>query len=806
MKLLMIAVIQQDKKILGYRIFDAEAKEGKKVMNVPEYNMKEVLSSGKAQVNNLGLANNELVGTNGSLERYTKVAPNGQLIGNKAPLVIINQIGEVGYTVVDYLGRVKKARINDVVHYAKLNGIANGKVVMKDNVEFISSISGSYEVEKVAQSKVKDNNDDVKIHISLNQHQGSTKTIANHADVDVEVEIEENDVFEAMTDSQRMVIKDYYIWYTVDKYKSFANNIRLDINLAKAEILSELRGITEWEFGGIWDSGYMGGDKCKLNHSLRYVYYAVPKDDRDNPDARIKFGETCSSDFFNISKEDMRSLVKTRKIMSDEIRLLADILANEQERLYMGKAALLYSVIKRLGTVENIVDIFGEKVGNTLISFITTKLPFPMSLVLEASKQVSKDKLKFYSKLFPGHEATFSRLLADKTSKQRLVYGGYRYLDFIATNKIEGEYAYNPLDDTITRREVGAYNKNTRYERQKLISIIEGMALCREYTLDEIEDLIYCVETLDKYRELINNELKSMELFKEDRERIIGKAEEFADVSGLDIETKNKRLVIYNTLVGEGNYSSYGSNFVKYRNDRSYAVRHRYIKELRESLENVDFNNVLSEFKDILMEEEKEYAKNVEEKLKEIEREMEEQAKRDREIEEAKSKEVAEDITTKLRGLIESNPSIPVTQGVEIAKNILDTGKLYAELTMKQRWRIDKTLSYYEDIIEKDKNLSENNKKDKDEYNSNKKDKDEYNNSSSNNVEVDNKSYNLDEYKDIKDKVDRLLASKDTKEMKKVLKSEPFVLKIAYTVNKYNRASDKQLKHINKAIEILDQS
>lgn len=808
MNLLMIAVIQQNKKTVGYRIFDTDAKD-KKFMDVPAGNMKDVLKSGKAEVCNLGIVDGELAGTNGSVERYAKIIPNGTLISNTSPLVIINQLGDAGYTVVDYQGKVKKARTSDVVAYANKFGIANGKIVMKDHVEFISSIAGTYPIEKIATSKVKGNNDDVKIHISLsNNNVAGASGVAKHANVDVQVEIEENDVFSAMSDTQKSVIKAYYIWYTVDKYKSLAKSVRLDLAVGKAEQLAELRGITEWEFGGIEDAGFLGAARCQLKHPVRYKYYAVPVDDRDNPDARIIFGETCSADFFHIKPEDMKNLVKTRTIMSDEIKLMADILTNNQERLYMGKAALLYAVIRKLSTTEKIVSVFGEKVGKTLISFVMTKLPFPMSLVLEASKVVGKNKFDFYLKVFPEYANTIREILGNNYSNS-IIYGGNRYLEFIASNKIEGDYTYNPLDETIKRRDIGAYNKDTRYRRQRLLYTIEGTALCRDFTFEELDSLLYCSDTLLKFKAAIDNEFKDSKYMKEDPIGFVKRSKNFADEDGLDIGTRNERIAIHNALMISSEYNHYGSKFLYYTEDRTYALNHKYIKHLRTSLNNVEnkFTGILTAFSKYYNDIEGEKEREAKEQIARIEKEMEEQAERDKKRQEAerikkeqeekaneekrlaeeakKNEELANDKTTQLKKLIEDNTSIDMTPGIEVAKSILESGKLYNELSPKQRWRIDDTIKIYENSIKGDKT--------------------EYNNSDSNKEEV-NRSYSLDEYPEIKEKAERILSKKDDKIMKKIEKTVPFALKIALTVTRYNKASDKQLKHINKAIEILDQA
>ena len=70
---------------------------------------------------------------------------------------------------------------------------------------------------------------------------------------------------------------------------------------------------------------------------------------------------------------------------------VADYSIEELERLekeYTAKCKLLYEVIARLDNRKNTVHVFGLQVGSTLLNFIATSMPFPMSLVIEAGKQI----------------------------------------------------------------------------------------------------------------------------------------------------------------------------------------------------------------------------------------------------------------------------------------------------------------------------------------------------------------------------------------------------------------------------------
>ena len=153
----MIGTIRQSKSIIGIRLYDTNSGVFK---DVPIQSVVAVLSKG-AKIANLDVQGGQLTGTNGSLGRYPTIV-NGRLMGN-SPLIILNEVGDLGYDVVDWKGTKARYKKEDVVAYSEKNGIANGKVVEKDGRKFISSISGNYDrvelpLTKKAETTVKSEN------------------------------------------------------------------------------------------------------------------------------------------------------------------------------------------------------------------------------------------------------------------------------------------------------------------------------------------------------------------------------------------------------------------------------------------------------------------------------------------------------------------------------------------------------------------------------------------------------------------------------------------------------------------------
>lgn len=144
MSYIAIASIHDSSELIGIRLLE---KETGKVRDVPLTNIQDLIISDRIHVENLDVKNEVVVGYNGSIDRLPKVL-NYNLVG-KSALTILWQIDEVGYMVADFAGNIANVKTSDVIKYANLNGISNGKVVKKDGKEFISAIEGTYGVKKL---------------------------------------------------------------------------------------------------------------------------------------------------------------------------------------------------------------------------------------------------------------------------------------------------------------------------------------------------------------------------------------------------------------------------------------------------------------------------------------------------------------------------------------------------------------------------------------------------------------------------------------------------------------------------------
>ncbi len=142
MKLFMIGAISLTKNnIEGYRLLDFETGQ---VKDLAEKDLFNAMRAG-LKVENLSTTDSEIVGVNGAISRYPLII-NG-IPYKKSPLIILKEMNNGDYMVSDFKGEVVRMRPEAVIRYSETEGIANGKIVVRDGTKFISSITGEYDKE-----------------------------------------------------------------------------------------------------------------------------------------------------------------------------------------------------------------------------------------------------------------------------------------------------------------------------------------------------------------------------------------------------------------------------------------------------------------------------------------------------------------------------------------------------------------------------------------------------------------------------------------------------------------------------------
>ena len=822
-KIFAIAKLVKGKSVLGLRLADIDGKNVQ-YRDVPMESIKKVLMTGNIKIENVGIIDGEVVGTNGSIDRLTNLSLDGTVLGN-APLVVINKIGDVGYTVIDFKGIIKKARVEDVVSYAKNYGIANGKVVVRDGLEYISSINGEYETVELPPSKI-GNKKEVNMNLIMNTDR---RSVAKHVKEEVADEVETTDVFKSMTPEQKKVIQDYYMWLTVDIYEKMAKTTKLEISEHKAERLARLRGEDNWYFGGIKDAGY---SRCELGHPIRYEYYAFAKDEQGKVVDVIIFGEQCSSDFFRISKEDMAKLVKTRMMMSDEIKIMSDIATNHTEKEEWGKIQLLVDVIKKIADRPDSKDfmyrVFGRKESNTIVNFLAVGMPFPESLVLLAKERICTYGVdRFWSEMYPEYGDTIKSILEDR-SGYPIQGGAGLYLRFLTYIKLGGKYGYDPTqyvrdpesndmknlkigkNDTLGRKFSGEYEdtswslrnkgeksggfaKKDAKNRQQLLYRFKYSLRCKEFTLDELESLLKFVKA---YRHgLIMLQMVDKSMFNKFggslHKALMQEPEddELCDIAYAIIESPSsvyfgrsyKKRVYYSSMNIKELAELFSKVYDKEFKDRIDKVVERAEEEKRQQEEEERRRREEEEWR--LKEEEERRRREEEERRKREEEErrrQEELERQKREEEKAKQKEIDEeykqDRVYKLGLLIEKHPEVEETYYIKIAKDIVNRKLKYKQLTYKQKRVIE--------LAEVDYLKADGQELPK---------------------ELVNNTYNLEDKPEIKNEVEKILSFKADKDMvARLTDVSPKIFDIAESIKRYKKVSDKQYKHIKAGIELIN--
>lgn len=139
MQMFMIAChLDYNKNVVGFRIIDTDSGE------VKDYNyesVKAVLEKGIV-IDGIKIDNNELKGSNGAFVRYTQLI-NGVTVGT-CPVVIVKEYPNKFYDVCNHLGQIVRMSVEDIIKFASVEGLANGKIVSSDSGKYISSISGEY--------------------------------------------------------------------------------------------------------------------------------------------------------------------------------------------------------------------------------------------------------------------------------------------------------------------------------------------------------------------------------------------------------------------------------------------------------------------------------------------------------------------------------------------------------------------------------------------------------------------------------------------------------------------------------------
>lgn len=864
--MVMIAGIYKGKDRVGFRILDADAN---KTMDAPDSAVITAIKNGHT-ILNLCIANGELKGSNGDISRFAKVSLNGgALIGtDKAPIVIINQLGDFGYTASDHNGKIMRAATDNVIEYASKFGIANGKVSNKNGVPFISAISGTYEVvvtdirKKETTEVVNNIKPETKKEVKHEVTQSNTTNIVSKS-ASIETDNTGNRL-DILNDEQKSALKEYIVWS------------KLSEEDAEAEI--------EYIVGCVENGKnmYQKSDTPLLIEILHLL--------RDS----MSFGELFGEGLARVIIIFIQTKLAFTRHLVEKI----------SERL----------LLDPWNSCEHIMYTFYSYRAHTTVEYVVRKLNSGVNYTFIAAADAYIKILFSYGLLkYFGIKEIDPKIKADIKE-----YAGCETFDLIELRALMGVLSYmQKIEDTI----FNSVNKectlrpNTHLFRELVAVYAHGDNESVEQSIAEVVDMNVAFTEhwleIDKHDKVINGinidvcgticDLK-VSLGNKDIKRVyaryiskVGSIDEcwnkvikFLNIIRISIANKVKsasrsvELGIQTTQNKLQVLKSRGANVNRDYTDLNNKLTHIEDTVVKDNISNTEVSDKLSELKNELntvkeggqqlTNEIKDTVNKLWDNAEQIKceytvswREMDQnridKANSLLELEQAliKCDELSKNtdeaianfevtfealrdtianitnelcnLETKVMSLRTSElPSRQMCKTVdktdileaikhksdiskfdqlevyevlkdaglgvgnercfEIAQDIFSKKIPYKKLSSKQKYRFDEAITKMsEELIGKQSVGSSGNAA--------------TTTVSKGSAEVNNK-YILQDHPEITEKVISLIAKSDSVEMQEVLKSEPNVLKICYSILRYKSASDKQLAHVNNAIKLLD--
>lgn len=148
MSLHLQGVWMNQDRIVGFRFVDPnKIKNGEAAHFDLDFKNLQIAFSKGMDIRGLKVENGKLVGSNGSIDRYTKMDYKTGKLLQKTQLVVLKRFGQSKYILCDGMGKVVKVSEKDMIDNIE-NGrfsIANGKLVNKDGNKYVCQISGQYD-------------------------------------------------------------------------------------------------------------------------------------------------------------------------------------------------------------------------------------------------------------------------------------------------------------------------------------------------------------------------------------------------------------------------------------------------------------------------------------------------------------------------------------------------------------------------------------------------------------------------------------------------------------------------------------
>jgi len=141
---------KDNKTVIGYTLIDQSYQT--RMISVDD--LKKEIAGKQSIFTNIGLSENkqDLIGTNGSLEKYTTIGSGNSVVGTSRAVILnrAEQNGKlVGYTVFSASGTIMELKVADAVALCNRKLISNGKIRHTDSGDIVSAIGGTYPLRQI---------------------------------------------------------------------------------------------------------------------------------------------------------------------------------------------------------------------------------------------------------------------------------------------------------------------------------------------------------------------------------------------------------------------------------------------------------------------------------------------------------------------------------------------------------------------------------------------------------------------------------------------------------------------------------
>lgn len=420
--------------------------------------------------------------TNCNMNRLPKINIRSKRCFGNNQQIVLYRIGELGFVICDYRGKYSVRNTATAVEKSQDCGFVNARVVYDDNgfETIVSATSRDFkELDENISKNIHESNNNTVAGIAITTDSDG-RSVNRSIKMQARNAVAQKDVFGCFNNVQTKSIEDYYLWYTRRVFNKLSRSEKLRAMPSKVEKLSQLKGKDTWRYMGVIDMKVQGLGRCELGHPLRFVNFAAPESNTAEQNSRkenwIRFGVTCVSDFFSISPEGMKALIKTQQMMVDEISEITEIKSSGRCEEHNEKFRIIFRVAIDLSNKDKEFN----KVGSFIAfkNFLAQDIPVPASVIIDLANEIRKRKNEVYE-LYCGDIKNIREMLDG--NKHSIEFNNMEKAMFDCL--IESIYQYNPLNDEYKRKDVGRYNATTRAERHDFESNIR-----RYITKDQLSD------------------------------------------------------------------------------------------------------------------------------------------------------------------------------------------------------------------------------------------------------------------------------------------------------------------------------